>query len=156
MKKLIIAPALLWFMTHQVMMPTPGVMDVELNGHTQFKDAFKAPHKNSLNQLQYVQTMDHYKDVDAALLAAADGLSFDDTLWNCKKVTAHRMTRHNNSTQLEVKVSWNDINKSASWVDMNALALQDPLPIFRYAVANHITNTLEFKLLVKYLSLIHI
>ena len=41
--------------------------------------------------------------------------------WDVKPVLRHRIK----NDDVEVKVVWNDLNKSSSWIDMYALAIQD-------------------------------
>ena len=52
--------------------------------------------------------------------------------------------------KFEVKCRWKDINKSATWVDMFSLAIQDPIPILKYATDKHILSQKPFSYLANY------
>ena len=60
------------------------------------------------------------------------------------------MKHKGRNRRIEVKFKFNDLNKSSSWVDMFALAMQDPIPILKYAHAQHLTSKGPFKVLTKY------
>ena len=95
---------------------------------------------NKLEQLRYVQACDSIADCD------------DQTnmLWDCSRVLGHRLKKGSKGTQVEVKCQWKDSNRSHTWVDMAALALQDPIPILKYAKSKHLLSDVHFKHLVNY------
>ena len=92
---------------------------------------------NDVSKLQYVQACD----------SIADGDDPDNELWNCSRVVEHRIKK---GTTVQVKCQWKDPNKSLTWVDMSALALQDPVPILRYAKTKHLLSDIHFRHLVNY------
>ena len=53
-------------------------------------------------------------------------------------------------TIVQVKCQWKDLNKSTSWIDLNALALQDPIPILEYINRKHLSNDRLFKWILVY------
>ena len=79
--------------------------------------------ENKYKQLRYIQALDKVEDAQESEL---EGMV---DMWDCKTVLAHRKTRKKGKTFIEVKCVWNDINRSTSWADMNAVALVDPTPI---------------------------
>jgi hypothetical protein len=64
-------------------------------------------------------------------------------LWEVKKVLRHRVR----GDTAEVKVVWNDPNKKSSWVDLYALAIQDPTEILKYARTKHLLSQKPFSTL---------
>ena len=77
---------------------------------------------------------------------------YEKDLWSVANVLSHRWKHKNGKRHVEVKVQFTDPNKSTQWVDMFALAMQDPIPLFKYAHAKHLVNQGPFKILVKYCS----
>ena len=49
-----------------------------------------------------------------------------------------------------MKCSFRDKRCNEAWVDMNAVVLQDPIPILHYVKANHLQSQQEFQNLVNY------
>ena len=96
--------------------------------------------RNLWDNLRYVQALDLLNEEDEP----------DNALWNCKRVVQHRQVRKQGRTMYQVKCQWNDPNKALSWVDMNALILQDPIPIVAFARKVHIMDQDPFKNLVSY------
>ena len=67
-------------------------------------------------------------------------------LWNVKKVTKHRMK----GDDYQVKVVWNDPNKTSTWIDLYALAIQDPTEILKYARHHHLLSQKPFHTVAKH------
>ena len=95
---------------------------------------------NLWDKLKYVQALDLLNEEDEP----------ESLLWNCKRVLKHRQVKRQGRSVVEVKCQWNDPNENQTWVDMNALVLQDPIPIIVYARANHVLDQAPFKNLVRY------
>ena len=74
----------------------------------------------------------------------------DDNNWKCKEVLEHQIKGRKNKQDIEVKCLWNDINQTTSWVDMFALAMQDPIPIIKYSHRKHLMSQSPFNHLIKY------
>ena len=51
---------------------------------------------------------------------------------------------------IEVLCKFKDPNKSTQWVNMFALALQDPVPIIAYARKMHLVDKNPFRMLINY------
>ena len=64
-------------------------------------------------KMQYVQACDLEADAD----------DDDHYLWSIKHILEHREGKHG----IEMKCVF--LNGDSSWVDMSAVALQDPIPI---------------------------
>ena len=69
-----------------------------------------------IERLKYVQVCDKQ----------TEQLEEDHVLWNVKKVVKHRV--HNGAVQMKCIF----LNGDSSWLDMHAIAMQDPVPILRY------------------------
>ena len=98
--------------------------------------------REKLEQLKYVQAIDKIDETEGQFR----DLYADDTLWDVRRVLRHR-TRDN---KVEVLCEFKDVNKSQQWVNMYALALQDPIPIIAYAKQKRILNQGPFRILVNY------
>ena len=57
-------------------------------------------------------------------------------LWIVKRVLKHKVKKDN----VEVKVEWNDPNKSSTWIDVNFLAIQCPTEIPKCAKEKHLMS----------------
>ena len=78
------------------------------------------------SQMRYCQALDKEDDCD---------------LWNVKAIVEHRVRkRRGKGHQLEVKAKFKDPGESEAWVDMFAVAMQDPLPVVDYARKKHLTE----------------
>ena len=115
-----------------------------------YQETFVNNKKNDMEQLKYVQAVDTVEDGDDPVTSTMHKV-VDEGLWDCTRVEGHRV-RHKGSKEpiWEVKCRWNDPNKSTSWVDMYALAMQDPVPILRYAQKTHILKQAPFTVLSNY------
>ena len=101
---------------------------------------FEGYTQNELDRLKYLQALDNENDEEDP----------DNALWHCEQVVGFRAKTGKKGTQYEVKCQWKDPNKSKSWVDFYALALQDPIPILRYARKHHLLDQRPFKSLSRY------
>ena len=97
---------------------------------------------NLWDQLRYVQALDMVNEEDEP----------ENSLWNCKHVMKHRQVRRKGRIFHEVKCQWMDPNASLSWINMDALILQDPIPVIMYAKKMHIMDQEPFQQLVNYCS----
>ena len=100
-----------------------------------------------VEQLRYIHALDQLEDEEPDP-TSYHGYNAD--LWSVTQVTNHCWKQKGSNQRIEVKVRFNDLNKSSAWVDMFALAMQDPVPILKYAHANHLTSKGPFKVLTKY------
>ena len=84
----------------------------------------------------------------------ADSLEFDEFIressWDIDIIDGHRQVGPQLKRRTELKCRWKDPNKSGSWVDFNAVLLQDPISIVRYAKRRHILTHKPFKATVNY------
>ncbi len=62
-------------------------------------------------------------------------------LWEVNHISQHRIS----NGKAEVKCHWNDINKAQSWVNMDSVVLQDPIPVLKYAKKKHLLDQPLFK-----------
>ena len=69
-------------------------------------------------------------------------------LWDMYRVLRHR----GEHKRVEMYVEFKDSNKSKQWVNLFALALQDPIPILKYAKNKKLLGKNLFKILVNYCS----
>ena len=100
-----------------------------------------------MEQLKYIHALDSMEDEEPDPTSYH---GYDADLWSVTQVTAHCWKHKGSNRRIEVKVKFNDLNKLSSWVDMFALAMQDPIPILKYAHAQHLTSKGPFKVLAKY------
>ena len=105
-----------------------------------FEKRFKNFTREDLKQLKYVQAVDFVTDRDVD--------PDDAMIWDVKLIECHRWRKKG----VEVKCRWNDPNHETSWVNLFALALQDPTPVLKYAQHLHILDQYPFKCLVAYCS----
>ncbi len=84
----------------------------------------------------------------------ADSLEYDeyftDMSWDIDVIDGHRKVGPQNNRRTELKCRWKDPNKSGSWVDFNAVLLQDPISIVKYAKRKNILSHKPFQAVVNY------
>ena len=95
--------------------------------------------RESLDQLKYIHAID-------SQAIKEENEDFDSELWDVKLVESYWQRKKG----AQVKCRWNDPNKSSTWVNLFALALQDPIPILQFARKFHLLDSYPFKFLVKY------
>ena len=95
--------------------------------------------KSDFQQLNSIQAMDKIEEDQ-------DTYGWYDYLWDVIRVLCHR-EEHN---KIEVLCKFKDPNKSTQWVNMFALALQDPVPLIAYARRMHLVDKNTFRMLVNY------
>ena len=100
---------------------------------------------NLVQQQKYVQAMDRHADAIDPLDSRKSPFC-DESLWDCTNIISHRIK----GKKVEIKCMWKDPNKSTSWIDMYALAMQDPIPILKYAKDKHIVTQAPFNVLAQY------
>ncbi len=86
-------------------------------------------------RLRYIQAVDKCNE------EIENDVNFDNSLWDVKQIHQHK----GRGTKLEVLCEFGDPNKSAQWISLFALALQDPESILEYATKNHLTKTGVFR-----------
>ena len=79
-----------------------------------------------------------------------DKMEDDDNNWKCQELLEHRIKGRKKKQDIEVKCCWNDINQNTSQMDMFELAIQDPIPIIKYAYRRHLMSQFPFHHLIKY------
>ena len=143
-------PIMLFLMTFQVGIWIPGHLNDELilSDTTLYGDVFENDNMNKLKQLKYVQAMDLAENQSQGDIASAwEEMNLtDDSLWNIRNILSHR---HRNG-KIEVKCKFQDLNQSIAWIDMQALSIQDPIPILKYAQKKHLMTQRPFYALAKY------
>ena len=84
----------------------------------------------------------------------ADSLEYDefftDKTWDIDVIDGHRQVGPHRSRRTELKCCWKDPNKSGSWVDFNAVLLQDPISIVKYARRKKLLSHKPFTAVVNY------
>ena len=113
-----------------------------------YSTAFEDISPDFMAQLRYIHALDEMED---------DGdpdpstyLGYDKQLWSVKNVINHRWKNKNGKRIVQLKAQFSDPNMSSQWVDMFALAMQDPIPIIKYAHSKHLVSQGPFKKLVMY------
>ncbi|MEM7375824.1 MAG: hypothetical protein AAF587_44960, partial [Bacteroidota bacterium] len=103
------------------------------------------PHK--WDQLRYLHALDKAESSgDEVQHAGNDIMEGNTDIWNIGEVIDHRVKggRH------EVKCKFKGQPRSTSWLDMYSLALQDPIPILKYAKRKHLLSQAPFSNLSRY------
>ena len=73
----------------------------------------------------------------------------EDHIWKCIAVTKHKVRDLNkDDIHVEVKAIWS--NGEESWIQLNALHIQDPYPLITYAV-KRITKLPSWEWMKEYL-----
>ena len=97
--------------------------------------------RDDFERLKYIQTIDILNEEE-------DDSDFDKLLWDVHRVLRHR-GEHN---KFELYVELKGPNKSKQWMSLFALALQDPIPILKYAKNKKLLGKNPFKILVNHCS----
>ena len=114
-----------------------------LSSHGDYQASFQNNSFAFINQLKYLKALDDLNDKATDPWDTLDIANRE--LWEAKKVIRH----HVKNGKTEVKVAWNDPNKSSSWIDMHALAIQDPTKILKYAKKSHLLSQKPFSTIAK-------
>ena len=97
--------------------------------------------KDDVDRLKYIQAVDLLNEEE-------DNLDFDKSLWDVHRVLRHR----GEHKKVEIYVEFKDPNKRKQWVSLFAIALQDPIPILKYAKNKKLLGKSPFKILVNHCS----
>ena len=134
------------FIKDQVSLETPGEVEEPLNGGM---DIYKGSTENigeQMKKVKYLNVCDTYCENEDPMSAWEDSNLTNEKLWNVKAILRYQ----SRGDKYKFKCIFNDLNKSVHWVDMDALVLQDPVPILQFARRNHIINRDPFRKLVAY------
>ena len=93
------------------------------------------------DRLRYVQSLD--------LLNEQLDDDEDDKMWKCMGVLNHKVrTNDPEDVHIKVKAMW--LNGERSWVRADAIRLQDPYPLIKYAMRSNITHLEDWKWVQEY------
>ena len=147
-------PYLVLFFLHSAMScsaATPRVGDMPDLGEAdalKCQNALVTATENTWEQLRYIHALERMEDGNDPDPSSYYG--YDKDLWSVNTVTNHCWQHKGKSRWVEVKVTFNDPNKSSDWVNMFSLAMQDPVPIIKYAQSKRLTGQGPFRLLLSY------
>ena len=127
---------------------TSSIPDLGEVEEQSYASAFDNATPNLMAQLRYIHALDHMEDEGDP--DPTSYLGYDKELWSVKNIVNHRWKSKNGKRIVQLKVQFSDPNMSSQWVDMFALAMQDPIPIIKYAHAKHLVSNGPFKKLVMY------
>ena len=126
---------MIFFILHQFLfwLPNNGIKALQDNGS---RGDHKASVTNAnplfIDQLKCLHALDGMNDMCVDPWDTLDLANKD--LWDVQQVLKHGQRKG----ETEIKAVWNDPNKTSSWIDMCALAIQDPSPILKCAKNKHL------------------
>ena len=87
-------------------------------------------------QLRYLHALDQEIENNADPIESILNrtLDIEDKAWDIYRVMAHRLHKG----MPEDRCQWSNLNEPASWVNMNSVILQDPIPVLHYAKKNRL------------------
>ena len=139
-------PTMMFFILLQFLLwiPINAAQQIsDVCNHGDYKGAISNTSSPFIDQLKYLNALDSINEKVKDPWNMID--IGNEELWDVKKVIKHRTK----DGKTEVKVIWKDPNKSSSWINMYALAIQDPSEILRYAKTKHLLSQKPFSVLVE-------
>ena len=121
------------------------VLDIGEDEKLEYESTLQNCSKSQMGQLKYIQTVD-------AIAESNNPKEYQNLLWNVDQVIDHCIVHKGTKKKVLVNCRFKGTSNVAHWIDMFALAMQDPIPILRYARKKHLLKQDPFNKLVKYCS----